>query len=206
MSSESATSLAAVDTRSEKLPSAVDRSANEAPMTKQSQSSHAAPNDHPSDRSRPIAAMLVRARLYLGGRKRRIPPQCRPPRSHGRYSDRRAGRCRRLQNLRSSRSLRIMMLNPRSSWTGTSIASLLWRLRRATTTETGLFEIQAHHLRRVLARSNTGRVENGPVTNLVIRNHGSPSFASRLNWALSSADRRGRPPDRLICCGCVAIE
>src|SRR5215216_5667941 len=27
------------------------------------------------------------------------------------------------------------------------LASLLWRLRRATTTETGLFEIQAEHLR-----------------------------------------------------------
>jgi hypothetical protein len=27
------------------------------------------------------------------------------------------------------------------------LASLLWRLRRATTMETGLFEIQADHLR-----------------------------------------------------------
>src|SRR5438093_4650292 len=29
------------------------------------------------------------------------------------------------------------------------LASLLWRLRRATTMETGLFEIQADHLREV---------------------------------------------------------
>jgi hypothetical protein len=33
------------------------------------------------------------------------------------------------------------------------LASLLWRLRRATTMETGLFEIQAHHLSRVQARA-----------------------------------------------------
>jgi hypothetical protein len=31
------------------------------------------------------------------------------------------------------------------------LASLLWRLRRATTMETGLFEIQADHLRRIQA-------------------------------------------------------
>ncbi len=33
------------------------------------------------------------------------------------------------------------------------LASLLWRLRRATTMETGLFEIQADHLSRVQARA-----------------------------------------------------
>ena len=37
------------------------------------------------------------------------------------------------------------------------LASLLWRLRRATTMETGLFEIQADHLRRVQARAKFTR-------------------------------------------------
>ena len=35
------------------------------------------------------------------------------------------------------------------------LASLLWRLRRATTMETGLFEIQAEHLRRLSASTPT---------------------------------------------------
>src|SRR3984893_6480985 len=36
------------------------------------------------------------------------------------------------------------------------LASLLWRLRRATTMETGLFEIQADHLREVKQPTQCG--------------------------------------------------
>src|SRR5271163_4210787 len=57
------------------------------------------------------------------------------------------------------------------------LASLLWRLRRATTVETGLFEIQADHLREfrqardsrdivraMLVRSGRANVDPHPIT------------------------------------------
>jgi hypothetical protein len=40
------------------------------------------------------------------------------------------------------------------------LASLLWRLRRATTIETGLFEIQADHLVYALGRADSTSLDN----------------------------------------------
>jgi hypothetical protein len=44
------------------------------------------------------------------------------------------------------------------------LASVLWRLRRATTMETGLFEIQAEHLRDIPCSG--GRTQLGPSNKL----------------------------------------
>jgi hypothetical protein len=55
------------------------------------------------------------------------------------------------------------------------LASLLWRLRRATTIETGLFEIQAGHLngfrqaRRLLPASRKVLYPSGPTRAVTIR-------------------------------------
>ena len=57
---------------------------------------------------------------HYGRRQAALPLQCSPPRPDRRNGDRDAGGCGRLQ--------------------------MLWRLRRATTMETGLFKFQADHL------------------------------------------------------------
>src|SRR3954463_13811314 len=48
------------------------------------------------------------------------------------------------------------------------LASLLWRLRRATTMETGLFEIQAEHLRE-FGRARNVQSEQGNVVVATLR-------------------------------------
>ena len=67
------------------------------------------------------------------------------------------------------------------------LASLLWRLRRATTIETGLFEIEAEH------RSEAGRSHQvTPASREVVR-------------ALLGPRASGRSPDSLPACG-VKVE
>jgi hypothetical protein len=61
------------------------------------------------------------------------------------------------------------------------LASLLWRLRRATTIETGLFEIEAEHL------SEAGRSQVSPASREVVR-------------ALFGAQASVSSPDRLPAC------
>ena len=65
---------------------------------------------------------------------------------HRRDGNRRAGRCRRLQSLRSSDYADYDAQSSVERELVLRLASLLWRLRRATTMETGLFEIQADDL------------------------------------------------------------
>jgi hypothetical protein len=75
-----------------------------------------------------------------------VPLQCHPSCAHGRDGDRCARGCWRLRSVRSS----IADYNAQSAVERELVlrlASLLWRLRRATAMETGLFEIQAEHLR-----------------------------------------------------------
>ncbi len=57
------------------------------------------------------------------------------------------------------------------------LASLLWRLRRATTMETGLFEIQADYLREVRQTRQS-----------------QPNIYARLGWAHSGDDDPDRVP------------
>jgi hypothetical protein len=59
------------------------------------------------------------------------------------------------------------------------LASLLWRLRRATTMETGLFEIQADYLREF----SQGRQTQTKVQEIIF---------ARLGWADSTPDRASR--------------
>jgi hypothetical protein len=75
-------------------------------------------------------------------------------------------------------SLLIMMLSPQSNggWC-LRLASLLWRLLRATAMETGLFELQAKHLRES-RQSSTG--------------------VSRSCLCVVWADETARPPARLF--------
>ena len=79
------------------------------------------------------------------------------------------------------------------------LASILWRLRRATTMETGLFEIQAGHLRdyrqhrqlrpRHISRTCTTRAETTPaaITTRLTYFLPMPLTSCRLEGARSSA-------------------
>ncbi len=72
------------------------------------------------------------------------------------------------------------------------LASLLWRLRRATTMETGLFEIQADHLSRVQAARQFTR----PLETLSTRCSGGPTQAVSTTIRHGTASRTKRKPCR----------
>ena len=70
------------------------------------------------------------------------------------------------------------------------LASLLWRLRRATAIETGLFEIQARQLLRVSTRSRDHRNPQHVTDNIYRR---APESKNGIHQSL---DRGFRKPDR----------
>src|SRR3954464_2274344 len=74
------------------------------------------------------------------------------------------------------------------------LASLLWRLRRATTMETGLFEIQAEHLRE-FGRARQVQSEHGNVVLAAFR-HANPADPDRAadSGATTAFARRPENP------------
>ena len=86
-------------------------------------------------------------RTSHGRRQTKVPLQRRPPRAHGRNRHRYAGGCRQI--IEPSKPLLSADYDAQSAVERELVlrlSSLLWRLRRTTTVETGLFEIQAEHL------------------------------------------------------------
>jgi hypothetical protein len=94
----------------------------------------------------PTDAMLAKALVRLRRRQTAFPLQRHPSWARGRNGHWRFGGCRRLQGLRSDHHCRLYAQSAVERELVLRLASLLWRLRRATTMETGLFEIQADHL------------------------------------------------------------
>ena len=71
------------------------------------------------------------------------------------------------------------------------LASVLWRLRRATAMETGLFEIQA---RQLLQFRRSRRAQRAPLCKIVHESPGSPdseTFTSRVEPVVNPSDRDG---------------
>jgi hypothetical protein len=69
------------------------------------------------------------------------------------------------------------------------LASLLWRLRRATTIETGLFEIEAEHL------SEAGRSHSvSPASREVVRALFGPHASASSHDSLPACGLKGNPP------------
>jgi hypothetical protein len=102
-----------------------------------------------SGRSRPTIAMLVKAPVQSRRKANSVPAAMPPARAHGRDGDRCARGCRRLQSVRRTITTITADYDAQSAVERELVlrlASLPWRLRRATTMETGLFEIRADHL------------------------------------------------------------
>ena len=73
------------------------------------------------------------------------------------------------------------------------LASLLWRLRRATTMETGLFEIQARHLRE-FRHASQARPESREILYAMFGRAGSAGFGPTATcWRPRSPGEPGEP-------------
>jgi hypothetical protein len=108
---------------------------------------------------RQIEANRRNARLSTGpvaeeGKSR---SKCRSPWSDRRNRNRCPGRCRGLCGIRNGSNSRHDAQTAVERDLVLRLASLLWRLRRATAIETGLFKLQARQLLQFRARSYRGR-------------------------------------------------
>jgi hypothetical protein len=116
--------------------------------------------------------------------------------------------------IKHSKRLLLRITMPNRPWSGELVlrlASLLWRLRRATTMETGLFEIQADHLRefrrgRHLNRSRRKLSVQGSGV-LILSMPSSIEHRSKLQMERKPCPARGGnaliPPSTLHIAFCV---
>jgi hypothetical protein len=81
-----------------------------------------------------------------------VPAKCRPSWTHRRNRDRCVRRCRRLCGFRTAITADYDAQSAVERELVLRLASLLWRLRRATAIESGLFKIQAKQLLQVRQR------------------------------------------------------
>ena len=125
----------------------IGRLANEAQITKQSQLPRLGPNDFlQADRGQPSQ----RAQKHRPGyRRRQAALPCNAVR-HGLTAETVIGALEDAEDYKAFEAAIIADYDAQSAVERELVlrlASLLWRLRRATTMETGLFEIQADYLR-----------------------------------------------------------
>jgi hypothetical protein len=115
-------------------------------MTKRTQLFRRLPDDlFQADRVQPPQCFQEH-RTDDRGRQAAFPLQCHPPWTHGRDGDRCARGCRDYKAFEAAISTDYNAQSAIERELVLRLASLLWRLRRASTIETGLFEIQADHL------------------------------------------------------------
>ena len=129
-----------------------------------------------------------------------LPPQCRAPWLDRRDSDRRTRGCRRLQSLRSSHYSRLRRPISGRAGIGATARQPLWRLRRATTIEAGLFEIQAEHLSDLIKDRQFAPLPRQILCPIFsnhrfnpIRRHQRRSLSGNWKWNIPVNDQALRP-------------
>ena len=127
-------------------PNVIGRSTNEAKITKRSQLSRPALHDFlPADRGQPSECSKSTGPITEEGKQR---SRCNAVR-HGLTAETVIGTLEDAEDYKAFEAAIIADYDAQSAVERELVlrlASLLWRLRRATTMETGLFEIQADHL------------------------------------------------------------